>query len=88
MPRGSSPKRERQYEHIRDSARARGASKERAREIAARTVNKQRALSGEARSDSLTRDELYEEARRLDVEGRSKMNKDQLRRAIAVHRSP
>jgi len=54
MPRGSSPKRERQYEHIRDSARQRGASTGRAEEIAARTVNKERARSGEARSKSRT----------------------------------
>ncbi len=52
MPRGSSPKRERQYEHIKDSARARGESPERATEIAARTVNKERARSGEARTAS------------------------------------
>jgi len=54
MPRGSSPKRERQYEHIRDSAKQRGASTGRAEEIAARTVNKERARSGEARSASRT----------------------------------
>jgi hypothetical protein len=106
MPRGSSPKRERQYEHIRDSAKARGASTKRAREIAARTVNKERARSGEAktaprtstkdmsssrrggqRSGSggprgRTREQLYAEARRLNIEGRSKMNKEQLRRAV------
>lgn len=52
MPRGSSQKRERQYEHIKDSARARGESQERATEIAARTVNKERARSGEARTAS------------------------------------
>lgn len=52
MPRGSSPKRERQYEHIKDSARARGESPKRATEIAARTVNKERARSGEARTAS------------------------------------
>ena len=54
MPRGSSPKRERQYEHIRDSAKARGASTKRAKEIAARTVNKERARSGEAKTASKT----------------------------------
>jgi len=60
MPRGSSPKRERQYEHIKGSARARGESPKRATEIAARTVNKERARSGEARtaSRSSTRDML------------------------------
>ena len=106
MPRGSSPKRERQYEHIRDSAKKRGASSKRAKEIAARTVNKERARSGEAETSSptstkdmssgrrggqrsgtsrpkgRTRDQLYAEARKLGVEGRSKMNKEQLRRAV------
>jgi hypothetical protein len=54
MPRGASPKRERQYEHIKKSERRRGESPERATEIAARTVNKERARSGEARSASKT----------------------------------
>jgi hypothetical protein len=54
MPRGSSPKRERQYEHIKDSAEQRGESTKRAEEIAARTVNKERARSGEARTASRT----------------------------------
>ena len=54
MPRGSNAKRERQYEHIRDSAKARGASTTRAKEIAARTVNKERARSGEAETSSRT----------------------------------
>lgn len=52
MPRGSTPKQERQYEHIKDSARARGESPKRATEIAARTVNKERARSGQARTAS------------------------------------
>jgi hypothetical protein len=52
MPRGSSPKRERQYEHINDSARRRGASPGRATEIAARTVNKERARTGESKTAS------------------------------------
>ncbi|MHC6630023.1 plasmid stabilization protein [Streptomyces globosus] len=58
MPRGSSPKRERQYEHIKESARDRGESEKRAEEIAARTVNKGRARSGESKtaSRSSTRD--------------------------------
>ncbi|GAA1579655.1 MULTISPECIES: plasmid stabilization protein [Streptomyces] len=58
MPRGSSPKRERQYEHIKESARDRGESEKRAEEIAARTVNKERARSGESKtaSRSSTRD--------------------------------
>jgi hypothetical protein len=54
MPRGSSPKRERQYEHIKESAKERGESTDRAEEIAARTVNKERARSGEARTASPT----------------------------------
>ncbi|MFG3055369.1 plasmid stabilization protein [Kitasatospora sp. NPDC048239] len=52
MPRGSSPKRERQYEHIKESAEDRGESPERAKEIAARTVNKERARHGESRTAS------------------------------------
>ncbi|GGV48469.1 hypothetical protein GCM10010495_77800 [Kitasatospora herbaricolor] len=52
MPRGSSPKRERQYEHIKESAEERGESPERAKEIAARTVNKERARHGESRTAS------------------------------------
>jgi hypothetical protein len=54
MPRGSSAKRERQYEHIKDSAKSRGASSGRAKEIAARTVNKNRAQAGESRTASRT----------------------------------
>ncbi|WP_031517323.1 hypothetical protein [Streptomyces sp. NRRL F-5123] len=106
MPAGSSSKRERQYEHIKESAQERGASAGRAKEIAARTVNKERARSGESRSASRTstgdpesayrrggrrshsgaqgptRDQLYEEARKKNVEGRSQMNKEELRRAV------
>ena len=105
MPRGSSPKRERQYEHIRESAEKRGESEERAKEIAARTVNKERARAGESRTASRsstedmssgerggkrshqgsqgpTYDQLYAEARRRHIEGRSGMNKAQLRRAL------
>ncbi|MBP0450457.1 plasmid stabilization protein [Kitasatospora sp. RG8] len=52
MPRGSSPKRERQYEHIKESALDRGESRERAEEIAARTVNKERARHGESKTAS------------------------------------
>jgi hypothetical protein len=52
MPRGSSPKRERQYEHILDAERERGVPEDRAEEIAARTVNKERARSGEAKNAS------------------------------------
>jgi hypothetical protein len=54
MPRGSSAKRERQYEHIKESARGRGESEQRAKEIASRTVNKERARSGESRTASRT----------------------------------
>jgi len=105
MPRGSSPKRERQYEHIRESARDRGESPGRAKEIAARTVNKERARSGESRTASRqskqdmsssrrgglrshsgsggpTRDQLYAEAKRRGVEGRSKMSKAELEKAV------
>ena len=52
MPRGSSPKRERQYEHIKDSALERGYGEDRAEEIAARTVNKERARHGESKTAS------------------------------------
>ncbi|MDH6118931.1 plasmid stabilization protein [Kitasatospora sp. GAS204B] len=52
MPRGSTPKRERQYEHIKDSALDRGESEKRAKEIAARTVNKERARHGESKTAS------------------------------------
>ncbi|MGV9248352.1 plasmid stabilization protein [Streptomyces sp. NPDC003710] len=105
MPRGSSPKRERQYEHIKDSALDRGESPQRAKEIAARTVNKERARSGESRTAARTStqdmssgkrggqrsgqgsrgptyDQLYEEARRRNIRGRSDMNKSELQRAL------
>jgi hypothetical protein len=107
-PRGvkKGTKRARQYEHVKESQLDRGAGEGRAEEIAARTVNKERARSGESRSRSRTstddmsssrrggqrsgtnrpkgrtRDQLYSEARKLGVEGRSKMNKDQLERAV------
>lgn len=105
MPRGSSPKRERQYEHIKQSAKDRGESTGRAEEIAARTVNKERARSGESKTASRTStqdmssgkrggrrsgkgsqgptyDQLYAEAKRRDISGRSDMNKSQLQRAL------
>jgi len=106
MPAGSSPKRERQYEHIKASAKKRGVSTDRAEEIAARTVNKERARHGEAKESSRlsredissgrrgglrshrkgtrgrTRDQLYEEAKDKNIEGRSKMTKAQLARAV------
>ena len=99
-------KRERQYKHIKEGLRERGTSEDKAEEIAARTVNKERARSGEARESSRlsrtdisssrrggirsgtrrakgrTRDQLYEEAKDLNIEGRSKMNKAQLQRAV------
>jgi len=101
-----SAKRERQYEHIKDSEKSQGASTKRAKEIAARTVNKERARSGEAKQSSRlsrtdmsssrrggqrsgtnrakgrTREQLYNEAKKLNVRGRSKMNKAQLQRAV------
>ena len=107
-PRGVKPgtKRARQYEEIKKSERDQGASESRAEEIAARTVNKAKARSGESRTRSRTsmddmssgrrgglrsgtnrpkgrtRDQLYEEAKHLGVDGRSKMNKEQLRKAV------
>jgi hypothetical protein len=101
-----SAKRERQYEHIKSGLKRRGTSTGKAEEIAARTVNKERARSGEARASSRrsrndissgrrgglrsgtrrqkgrTKEQLYEEAKRLNVEGRSKMNKSQLQAAV------
>ena len=105
MPRAWSQKRERQYRHIRDGLEERGRSEDQAEEIAARTVNKERARSGEARESSRlskqdissgrrgglrshrgpggrTKAQLYEEARRKHVKGRSKMTKAQLARAV------
>ena len=126
MPRGTSPKRERQYQHIKESYEERGQGR-RAEEIAARTVNKERAEAGEtqasrkssgrsgaqagkagrsskpgaargggkpsasrsssskpsaSRGGERTREQLYEEARRKGVDGRSKMSKAQLQRAV------
>ncbi|OEV04537.1 plasmid stabilization protein [Streptomyces oceani] len=107
MPAGSNKKRERQYEHIKAGQKERGTSEQRAEEIASRTVNKERAQTGEAgrasrtstqdksasrrggeRSGnrkgpiSPTRDQLYNEARQKGIDGRSKMNKEQLSRAV------
>ena len=106
MPKQSSSKRERQYEHIKSSARSRGASTGRAKEIAARTVNKNRAQSGESKQASKsstqdkspqsrggkrsgtngpkgpTRDQLYDEAKNRNIQGRSKMTKTQLAKAL------
>lgn len=106
MPRGQwSDKRERQYRHVKESELDAGRSEDRAEEIAARTVNKERARAGESKTSSRlsktdissgergghrshsgpggrTRDQLYEEARRRGIAGRSKMNKAQLARAV------
>jgi hypothetical protein len=107
-PRGvkKGTKRARQYEHIKESQREQGTSESRAEEIAARTVNKERARSGEARESSRsstedissgrrgglrsgtnrprgrTKEQLYNEAKKLGIEGRSKMNKASLQRAV------
>src|SRR5438874_2398894 len=112
-PRGvkKGTKRARQYEHIKDSQLDQGRSEDRAEEIAARTVNKERARSGESRTRSRTstqdtssgrrggrrsgtsrpkgrtRDQLYNEAKHLNVEGRSSMNKSQLQRAVDAKKS-
>ncbi|HVM68921.1 MAG TPA: hypothetical protein VM204_03685 [Gaiellaceae bacterium] len=106
MPKAWSAKRERQYEHVKESLEEQGRSEKKAKEIAARTVNKERARSGEAKESSKlsredlssgrrgglrsgtrrpkgrTRDQLYNEAKRMGIEGRSKMNKEQLERAV------
>jgi hypothetical protein len=107
-PRGvkKGTKRARQYEHIKESVKDQGASTGRAEEIAARTVNKERARSGESRTRSRTstrdvssgrrggmrsgtarpkgrtKEQLYNEAKRMNISGRSKMNKQQLQRAV------
>ena len=107
-PRGvkKGTKLARQYEHIKDSERKQGQSTKRAKEIAARTVNKERARSGQSRTASRsstrdissgrrgglrsgtsrakgrTKEQLYNEARQMNIAGRSKMNKAQLQRAV------
>ncbi|RKN21005.1 plasmid stabilization protein [Micromonospora musae] len=106
MPAGASPKRERQYQHIKASAKKRGASTDRAEEIAARTVNKERARSGEARTSSRlsredvssghrggkrshsgaqgrTKEQLYNEAKKRGIKGRSGMSKAELEKALS-----
>jgi hypothetical protein len=108
MPEKSwSKKRERQYEHIKSSQKSRGTGEERAEEIAARTVNKNRAQAGESRRASKsstndmspqkrggqrsgnrkgpggpTRDQLYNEAKKRNIKGRSTMTKKQLQDAL------
>src|SRR3712207_1485242 len=106
MPAGSNAKRERQYEHIKESLEERGEPEKKAEEIAARTVNKARARAGEAKTASRssledissgrrgglrsgtnrpkgrTRDQLYNEARQMNIEGRSSMSKRELEKAV------
>src|SRR6266576_3831932 len=107
MPQDAwSNKRERQYEHIKESVEERGASTKKAEEIAARTVNKERARTGEAKESSRlsrkdissgrrgglrsgtrrergrTKEQLYNEAKGMNIKGRSRMNKQQLQRAV------
>lgn len=84
MPRsGWSDKRERQYDHIKQGLLERGTGEERAEEIAARTVNKERAQHGEARTTSRTYDQLCHVAKTRGIKGRSRMNKEQLERALS-----
>lgn len=107
MPKEWSNKRERQYEHIKESAQEQGKPAKTATRIAAATVNKERARSGEAKSASKsstkdissgrrgglrsgtnrpkgrTKEQLYNEAKRRGVEGRSNMTKEQLQKALA-----
>jgi hypothetical protein len=108
MPQSAwSSKRERQYEHIKESEKKQGRSTKRAKEIAARTVNKERARSGETKSrpsrtstrdmssgrrgglrsgtrrpKGRTKEQLYNEAKRRNIPGRSHMSKAQLQRAV------
>jgi hypothetical protein len=112
-PRGvkKGTKRARQYEHVKKSQKQQGRSTGRAKEIAARTVQKERARSGESRQRSRTstrdissgrrggkrsgrsgprgrtREQLYNEAKKLGIDGRSKMSKSQLQRAVAGKKS-
>jgi hypothetical protein len=102
-----SAKRERQYEHIKEGEKKQGRSTRRAKQIAAATVNKERARKGEAKSASRsstrdissgrrgglrsgsggggrTKEQLYNEAKRRGIKGRSRMNKAQLQRAVAA----
>ena len=107
-PRGvkKGTKRARQYEHVKESTKQQGASEVKAEEIAARTVNKEKARSGESRQASRsstqdkssgqrggersgtnrqkgrTRDQLYNEATKLNIDGRSNMSKSQLQKAV------
>ena len=105
MPKAWSDKRERQYEHVKDGLVDRGKDEDTAEEIAARTVNKERARAGESEQASTTstddissgrrgglrshsgeggrtKAQLYEEAKKKNVEGRSGMSKDELEKAV------
>jgi hypothetical protein len=108
MPQSAwSAKRERQYEHVKESERKQGRSTKRAKEIAARTVNKERGRTGEtkgrpsrtstrdissgrrgglrsgtSRPKGRTKEQLYNEAKRMNIAGRSNMSKAQLQRAV------
>lgn len=96
-PKTWSKKRERQYKHIKKSAKQRGKSTERAEEIAARTVNKTRRKKGETKSKKKstsgtgnpnkplkerTKQELYNQAKSKNIPNRSKMSKSELVKAI------
>ena len=105
MPKAWNAKRERQYEHIKEGLEDSGRSEDTAEEIAARTVNKERARAGESQQKSKTstddissgrrgglrshsepggrtKAQLYEEARKKNIEGRSSMSKAQLEKAV------
>lgn len=111
MPRREwTQKQERKYEHIKEGAKRRGTSTRRAKEIAARTAQKERARKGQTRTASRTslkdisssrrgglrsrssrpkgrtKEQLYNEAKKLGIDGRSKMNKSQLQRAVNAKR--
>jgi len=105
MPDAWNDKRERQYDHVKESLKGEGRSEDEAEEIAARTVNKTRAQEGESETASKTstddkspaerggershsgpqgrtKDQLYEDAKRQGVEGRSSMDKEELKEAV------
>jgi hypothetical protein len=106
MPQGAwTKKRERQYEHVKEGLRERGRSESTAEEIAARTVNKERARAGEAKQSSRTsvkdisssrrgglrshsgsagrtKEQLYQEAKKKNIHGRSSMSKSELAAAV------
>jgi len=106
MPQSQwSEKRERQYEHVTDSVKKQGRPAKVAKEIAARTVNKERARRGESKETGTssshdfssgrrgglrshsgpsgrTRDQLYQEAQKRKIQGRSSMTKPQLQKAL------